>query len=1034
MGRIQSSTGLVTGIDIQGTVDKLIAVQSQPRDLVVDRQKILSAKQTAVSDLTAQVLGVQLAIKRLKVTDAFAQKTVASSNTNLLTATAGTDATAGSYQFVPARRAQTNHLLSSGFASIDEPLGAGSLTIRQGGFLNDGILLDELNGGSGVSRGQIRITDRNGDSGVVDLRFAQTIDDVVAAIHNSGSFAVDAVAEGDHLKLVDRSGGSGNLKVQEVAGGTTAAGLGLASINVAADSATGQDVVRLASSTRLDRLNDGAGLSINDVLADLQVTFQDGSSPLQIDFHRLGHVAAPAKGTTTAANGLDAQLKFTAVQSGSDYDGVTINFTSSGSVTQGNETVAYDSQNKTLTFDIAAGQTTADDVIAALANDSAASQVFYASRASGSNGTGLVDVADTAVTAGGAAQPARNEVSLGDLLQTINEADPTRLKASLDASGDRIVLTDLTSGGGTFAVSSVAGGSLAEELGLTATASGGTIAGQRLLGGLKTTLLNSLSGGAGLGTLGTLQITDRSGATASINLAGAETLDDVISAINAAGIGVTADYNSARNGLVVSDTTGAIASNLIVADGDATGTATKLGLAQSVAATQVSGGSLARQLVSRNTLLSSYNSGQGVSLGSFTIVDSAGHTGTVDLNATGAKTIGDAIDAVNNLSIGVQARLNEAGDGILLVDTAAGSGTLSVKEAGNEHTAADLHILGEAKDITLAGQPAKGIDGTTTFTIEISDTDTLSDLVTKINDLHVGATASVFSDGAGSLPVHLSLLSANSGRAGSLQVDSSAASFDFQELAAGQDALLQLGDSNSTSGGRLIASSSNTFSGIGTGLNVTIAGTSTDPVAVTVSQSTKAVTSAVQLFVDQVNKLQDKIAGYTAYSPTDNTKGTLFGSSETLRIESDLSRLITGKFNGVGSIHSLAELGVSVDENGKLTFDSAQLEAKYTADPAAVERFFSDENLGFAKKIDDAAEGLVGVKNSVLVNRAATLQKQLNDTNSRIDFLNGRLDVSRERLLNQFYNMELVISKLKEGLTSLDSIQYIAPVNRSSST
>lgn len=1033
MGRIQSSTGLVTGIDIQGTVDKLIAVQAQPRDLAIARQKTLAAKQTAVSDLTAQVLGVQLAVKRLKVTDAFAQKTVASSNTNLLTATASTEATAGSYQFVPARRAQTNHVLSSGFAAADEPLGAGSLTIRQGGFLNDGVLLDELNGGAGVARGQIRITDRNGDSGLVDLRYAQTIDDVVAAIRNSGSFAVDAVVEGDHLKLVDRSGASGSLKVQEVAGGTTAAGLGLAAINVAADSASGQDIVRLANSTRLDRLNDANGLSINDVLADLEVTFQDGSSPLQIDLHRLGHVAAPAKGTTTATNGLDAQLKFTAVQSGSDYDGVTIQFTSSGSVAKGSETVAYDSQNKTLTFDIAAGQTTADDVIAALASDGAASQIFFATRATGSNGTGLVDVADTAITAGGAAEPARNESSIGELLQTINEADPTRLKASLDASGDRIVLTDLTSGGGTFAVSSVAGGSLAEELGLTATASGGTIAGRRLLGGLKTTLLTSLRGGTGLGTLGSLQITDRSGATASVNLAGSETLDDVISAINASGLGVSAGYNAARNGLTIRDTTGAIASNLIVADGDATGTATKLGLAQSVAAAQVDGGTLARQVVSRNTLLSSYNAGQGVSLGSFTIVDSAGQTGTVDLNALGAKTIGDAIDAVNNLSIGVQARLNEAGDGILLVDTAAGSGTLGVKEAAGGHTAADLHLLGEAQDITLAGQPAKGIDGSTTFTIEISATDTLTDLVTKINDLHVGATASVFSDGAGSRPLHLSLLSTNSGRAGALQVDSSAAGFDFSELAAGQDALLQLGDSNSASGGRLIASSSNTFTGIGTGLNVTIAGTSTEPVSVSVGQSTKAVTSAVQLFVDQVNKLQDKLAGYTAYSTTDNTKGTLFGSSETLRIESELSRVITGRFSGVGSIHSLAELGISVDENGKLTLDAARLEAKYTADPAAVEQFFTDENLGFAKKIDDAAERLVGVKNSVLVNRAATLQHQVEDASARIDFLNGRLDASRERLLNQFYNMELVISKLKEGLTSLDSIQYIAPVNRASS-
>ena len=41
-------------------------------------------------------------------------------------------------------------------------LGEGSLTIRTGGFVNKGIGLDELNGGAGVTRGEIRITDRSG--------------------------------------------------------------------------------------------------------------------------------------------------------------------------------------------------------------------------------------------------------------------------------------------------------------------------------------------------------------------------------------------------------------------------------------------------------------------------------------------------------------------------------------------------------------------------------------------------------------------------------------------------------------------------------------------------------------------------------------------------------------------------------------------------------------------------------------------------------------------------------------------------------
>ena len=62
--------------------------------------------------------------------------------------------------------------------------------------------------------------------------------------------------------------------------------------------------------------------------------------------------------------------------------------------------------------------------------------------------------------------------------------------------------------------------------------------------------------------------------------------------------------------------------------------------------------------------------------------------------------------------------------------------------------------------------------------------------------------------------------------------------------------------------------------------NVTLAGAATDPVTITVAQSVENVTGAVQLFVDQYNKLRDKLGSYTSFNATDNTTGTLFGANE----------------------------------------------------------------------------------------------------------------------------------------------------------
>ena len=127
----------------------------------------------------------------------------------------------------------------------------------------------------------------------------------------------------------------------------------------------------------------------------------------------------------------------------------------------------------------------------------------------------------------------------------------------------------------------------------------GTITGRRLIAGLKDTLVSSLHGGQGVGVLGQINITNRNNVASSVNLAAAETLGEIVAAINNQATGVTAAINTARNGIVLTDTTGATASNLIVADGDPTTTATDLERSANAATTRKNSGSLDRQQIGR---------------------------------------------------------------------------------------------------------------------------------------------------------------------------------------------------------------------------------------------------------------------------------------------------------------------------------------------------------------------------------------------------------------------------------------------------
>ncbi len=47
MGQIQSSVGLISGINIDETVAKLVAVSARPRDRLVNRNTALASQQTA---------------------------------------------------------------------------------------------------------------------------------------------------------------------------------------------------------------------------------------------------------------------------------------------------------------------------------------------------------------------------------------------------------------------------------------------------------------------------------------------------------------------------------------------------------------------------------------------------------------------------------------------------------------------------------------------------------------------------------------------------------------------------------------------------------------------------------------------------------------------------------------------------------------------------------------------------------------------------------------------------------------------------
>jgi flagellar hook-associated protein 2 len=909
MGRIQTSIGLMSGIPIADTVDKLMAIARRPRELLASQNETFQRQQTAVTELSALLATVQFAARNLGKSELYTRRAAQANPSELVDVKVTGSPPLGSVVVRPIRLTSNHQLLSSGVAAANAPLGGGKLSWRFGPHLASPLALNVLNGGEGFVPGLLRITDRSGASAIIDLSAAQTVEDVLETINEATGLRVLATAEGDRIRITDLSGGTGRLVIQEVTPGT-AVSLGLHTINTSEESALGEDIVRLSPQITLDLLNDGRGVRTLRYLPEIRYNLRDGSQ---------------------------------------------------GSID--------------------------------LSNFFRNSRPLHA-------------------------------IPLGELLDYVNGLSPDKFRLEIASDGDRLIFRDLTEGTANTTLESLHGSSLLADLGLDRSSEGGVIVGRRLVGGLQTVLLTGLNGGHGFGRLGQIRIVDRSGAEATVDLAGVETLEELLARINQSGIQVRAELNPFRTGILLRDISGQAGGPLVVASADETRTAEKLNLAGAHASGTANSGDLHLQTVSENTLLSTLYGGRGVATGSFTLIDSRGIRRTIVVSPQNVATLGDLLRILNTSGLSIRAEINPTGDGIRLIDEGGGDGQLRVV-ARSGNTAADLGLLRPSRTEILEGRRVQVIDGSLTFSVELSASETLEQLVGKINAVAGGIRASLINDGT-ARPWRIVVQSERSGRQGAILIADSTLPLSFSQLTPARDALLALGGDPGTAGGIILASNTNVFSQVVPGLTVTLKQATGERVNISVTTSQSDVIVSAKLLADNYNRFRQKLAEYTAFDPQTGKKAPLFGDITALRLQTELPAFLSSPLRGVGRFTSIRELGIQLQQDGSLSLDEEQLRAAFQEDPEAVSRFFADPDNGFAKKLDRLLEQLGGPTSSLLGQRIEALSRKIQWNTRRMEELDERLRVQRERLLQQFYRLDRIVGQMQSQLGIVDRLQNLA--------
>ena len=1037
MGQITSSVGLISGLDTEDIIAQLIALESRPKVQIQQRNQVLEAQQTAYQTVNAQLLALRGASTRLVSNDAFESTTATSSDEAIATVSSGVGAAVGNYSLSVKQLVGSQQTISRGFVDKDStfiaPEGA-TLTFNRGeAKLERKTLLSDLNGGEGVKRGYVRVTDRAGDTAVIDLTTAVTVDDVVDAFNRATAINVIAEVDGDRIKLTDATGqSSSRLIVQDVGDGVTASDLGLVA-NSNSGTINGKSINTVGLETYISSLNDGNGLRAITGVADINITVAGGGS---YDINLSNAVTLrDAIDTIETATGGDVTVGFNSSKTGlrltdntgggPDFAVTAINDSKAGldlgllgsdadanGQIEGGRTVA-DLNSKLLRNLHGGGGLAAfggDPFIALEATTPLADLLQSAGLTTA--GTGLPDLEilprDAQPTDTPIGINLDNLTTVQDLIDEVDTATGGKVTLALD--GQTLVATDTTGGTGNLIIRDANGSNAAVELGIAIQAE------------VSEVVSNDLDPGGTALTGATIVVTNSAGGGGTVNLAGSQSAQDIIDKFNAANVGVRASLNNSGTGFKLTDTAGGL-EPLEIEDGVGSVLATQLGLVGVFENGDADSGPLDYQYVHEGSRIENL----GVTRGQFTIRDSDGRSATVDLTQGNEQTIADVLSEINSRGLAIKARVNDSGDGLIIEDTGSGAVGISITEDGST-TARDLGILGEVE----AGE---NVDGTFQRTLEVTATDTLASVARKITDAKLGFSAAVINDGSPGAPFRLSLNAEKAGSGGAFTFDDGGLGLDVQNLAEARDAVAFFGGEDPEDA-LVVTSKSNTLETLVPGATISLLGTTDKPIQITISDDPEAITSAANDFVKSFNELVDTMNEYDAYNAETEERGLLLGDSALARLRTAIYNAVIGANAGLtGQFNSLAQVGITIGSGAKLRVDGEKFSAALSSDPDAVRDLFTFEQFeldpetgeptetvvarGVGIEIDELLERLTDSSDGVIERQVAILADQIQANVRRLDAVDETIEGKRERLQRQFNNLEFSLAELQDQQASL---------------
>jgi len=291
-----------------------------------------------------------------------------------------------------------------------------------------------------------------------------------------------------------------------------------------------------------------------------------------------------------------------------------------------------------------------------------------------------------------------------------------------------------------------------------------------------------------------------------------------------------------------------------------------------------------------------------------------------------------------------------------------------------------------------------------------SDQNNLVGLRDYINNMNAGLTATILTTGTGATPNYL-VVSSNTLGATTLQINDTDAGTDLlTNTNQGSDAVFKLN-------GIPIDKTSNTINDVIPGVTFTLNQQPSSDVTLNLSPDSSQISNALNDLTTKYNAVVDLIDAQMG-----SGAGLLNGDQMVLNIADDLRQLTT--YNG-GSNMSLAQLGVTFDTSGKMSFDPNAVSSLSDSQLSSAISFLGSSTTGLGafaatfNQLSDPISGLIQTEESGLNQE----NQQLTD---QIDTLNTRMSVEQAGITTRLQQADAAIAALESQQQILNaSVQSV---------